>query len=187
MIGMSPRFWLAVAFVALVQTAILAHIVYGRVALLRDGREIVVEVIPVDPRDLFRGDYVILGYGFGRISDVQAPEGTRRGDTVYVTLRPTGPEQWEAVRITPDPVAPDDETNVMLKGIVSYVSWGARPQVSIRYGIESYFVPEGTGRALEKKVREKKISVVLAVGSSGDVAIKSLVVDGERVVEESLL
>jgi uncharacterized membrane-anchored protein len=54
----------------------------------------------------------------------------------------------------------------------------------MRYGIESYFVPEGTGRPLEQQVRDKKISAVLAVGRSGDVAIKALVIDGQRLAEE---
>ena len=45
-------------------------------------------------------------------------------------------------------------------------------------------MPEGTGRDLEQKVRDKKISAVLAVGGSGDVAIKALVVDGQRIHQE---
>jgi uncharacterized membrane-anchored protein len=75
----------------------------------------------------------------------------------------------------------------VVKGIVSYVSApvdSALPKAQVRYAIESYFVPEGTGKVLEEKVRDKKISAVLAVGSSGDVAIKALVVDGERVHQE---
>lgn len=191
MIKLSPASWLAVALVALVQTAVLVHIIYGRVSLLRDGREIIVEVIPVDPRDLFRGDYVILGYGFSQGGNVPVPPGTLRGDTVYVTLRPgEGPDQWEvAGRASDTLIAPSDPSHVVLRGIVNavYTRVGEGATASVRYGIESYFVPEGTGRELEKKVLEKKISAVLAVGTSGEVAIKALVVDGERVVEESLL
>lgn len=182
---LSPASWIAVAVVALVQTIALATIVYGRVALLRDGREVVAEVIPVDPRDLFRGDYVILGYAFGR-NQVPVPEGTNQGDRIYVTIKETTPEQWEVVSASSVYSQPADPANVVLKGIVDnvYVPQGEPPKASIRYGIENYFVPEGTGKALEEKVREKKISAVLAVDSSGDVAIKALVVDGERVHQE---
>ena len=56
MIKLSPTSWLAIAIVAVLQTVALASMVYGRVTLLRDGREIVAEVIPVDPREIFRGD-----------------------------------------------------------------------------------------------------------------------------------
>lgn len=191
MIRMSPASWAAVAIVALIQTAVLVHIIYGRIALLRDGREIVVEVIPVDPRDLFRGDYVILGYAFSQGGNVPVPPETRQGDTVYVTLRPgESPEQWQVEGRASDVLRePSDPSHVVLKGIVNsvYTRVGQGATASVRYGIESYFVPEGTGRELEKKVLEKKIQAVLAVGTSGEVAIKALVVDGERVVEESLL
>lgn len=182
---LSVKSWLAIAVVALVQTVALASMVYGRVALLRDGREIVAEVIPVDPRDLFRGDYVILGYAFGR-NQVPVPEGTNQGDKVYVTVKEAAPEQWEVVSTTADYVQPSDPSNVVLKGIVDYVyqAQGEPPKAQIRYGIENYFVPEGAGKELEAKVRDKKISAVLAVGASGDVAIKALVVDGERVHQE---
>lgn len=190
MIGkLSPSSWLALAVVAVVQTAVLATIVYGRVSLLRDGREIVTEVIPVDPRDLFRGDYVILGYEFSR-NGVPVPVGTVQGDTIYVTLEPTGPETWRAVSAAATLSEPTNPAHVVLKGIVNYVTQTEgkpQPEAMIRYGIESYFVPEGTGRDLEKQVLEKKISAVLAVGRSGEVAIKALVVEGERIVQEPLL
>ncbi len=190
MIKMSPASWVAVALVALIQTAVLASIIYGRVSLLRDGREIVVEVIPVDPRDLFRGDYVILGYGFNQRGNIPVPPETVTGDTLYVTLKPTGPGQWEVVSASHTLAKPADPAEVVLKGTANSVYKPSTDQpavATLRFGIESYFVPEGTGRALEKKVMEKKISAVLAVGSSGEVAIKALVVDGERVVEEPWL
>jgi uncharacterized membrane-anchored protein len=57
----------------------------------------------------------------------------------------------------------------------------------MRYGIETYFVPEGTGRALESQVREHKIDAILAVGSDGTAALKGLVIDGERHVDPPLL
>jgi hypothetical protein len=190
MIKLSPTSWLAVAIVALVQTIALASIVYGRVTLLRDGREIVTEVIPVDPRDLFRGDYVVLGYSFGN-REVPVPVGTNQGDTVYVTLKPVAPEQWEVVSVAGSyPSLAGGPENVILRGFVSYVNQpvgGELPKASVRYGIESYFVPEGTGIELEKQVRDKKISAVLAVGNSGEVAIKALAVDGQRIAQEPLL
>ncbi|WP_072396651.1 GDYXXLXY domain-containing protein [Hyphomicrobium sp. CS1GBMeth3] len=189
MIKLSPLSWIAIAIVALVQTVALASMVYGRIALLRDGREIVAEVIPVDPRDLFRGDYVILGYAFSR-TNVPVPEGVVQGDTIYVTLKETEPEKWEAQKAATHYEATANPSEVVLKGIVDYIyrpTGDAQPTASVRYGIESYFVPEGTGRELETMVRDKKISAVLAVGDTGNVAIKALVVDGKRVAVEPLL
>ncbi len=119
------------------------------------------------------------------------PDGTATGDKLYVTLKPgTEPNTWEIVsaeRSYPSTVAPG---NVVLKGFANYVSAKTDTQpatASIRYGIESYFVPEGTGKELEELVRDKKIATVLAVGRNGEAAIKALVIDGKRVVEEPLL
>lgn len=187
---LSPASWLAIGLVALIQTAVLSWMVVNRLSLLSSGREIVVEVIPVDPRDLFRGDYVVFGYPFSQTGEVDVPDGVRTGDPLYVTLRPTGPDAWEIAAVDasyPSGVAPD---NVVLKGHATHV-WKqeapAKTKASVRYGIESYFVPEGTGHQLEELVRDKKLAAVLAVGKSGDTAIKALVVDGKRIVEEPLL
>jgi uncharacterized membrane-anchored protein len=188
--ALGSKTWLALGAVAFAQTAALSWIVYDRISLLRNGREIVVEVIPVDPRDLFRGDYVILGYGFNRTGEVEVDPGVRQGDSVYATLVPKGPEVWEISTINssyPENVAPD---SVVLKGVVSNV-WNrgpdTKPAANVRYGIESYFVPEGTGKELETQVRDKRIAAVIAVGKKGDAAIKALIVDGKRVAEEPLL
>jgi uncharacterized membrane-anchored protein len=190
MMAKIPRSWLAIGAAALAQTAALSWIVYDRITLLRDGREIVVEVIPVDPRDLFRGDYVILGYGFSLTGEVEVAPTVRQGDSIYATLSPKGGDVWEVAAVGtsyPAAVAPE---SVVLKGIASNV-WSrgpdTKPAANVRYGIESYFVPEGTGKELENLVRDKKISAVIAVGSKGDAAIKALVVDGKRVAEEPLL
>ena len=183
--------WMAIAVVAGIQTLALVYIVFDRVSLLASGREIVAEVIPVDPRDIFRGDYVVLNYTFTRTGEVPVPDGTATGDKLYVTLKPgTEPNTWEIVsaeRSYPSTVAPG---NVVLKGFANYVSAKTDTQpatASIRYGIESYFVPEGTGKELEELVRDKKIATVIAVGRNGEAAIKALVIDGKRVVEEPLL
>src|SRR3972149_10134022 len=98
MAGGRRNLWLAIGVGGLVQMAALVWMVWDRVHLLRTGREIVAEVTPVDPRDLFRGDYVIFGYPFSRTGEVSVPGGTRRGDTIYVTLEPKDPGQGEIVQ-----------------------------------------------------------------------------------------
>ena len=56
----------------------------------------------------------------------------------------------------------------------------------VRYGIESYFVPEGQGRRLEELAREKKLAARIAVDGRGNAAIKGLVIDGVLQYEEPL-
>src|SRR5690606_26923443 len=60
--------WLGIALVALLQAGALLWMIWDRASLLANGREIVLDVVPVDPRSLFRGDYVILGYDISRFN-----------------------------------------------------------------------------------------------------------------------
>jgi uncharacterized membrane-anchored protein len=182
---------IALVAVALLQSLALAWMVFDRVSLLTNGREIKAAVVPVDPRDIFRGDYVTLGYGFSTGAELALPEGARQGDTVFALLKNSGPAEWTlaAVSETKPDVSADGE--VVLKGIVEFVRRGSQPGAStvgrLRYGIERFYVPEGTGRDLETQVREKRIVAVLAVGGDGKVALKGLEADGKLIAQEPLL
>ncbi|MGI9403048.1 MAG: GDYXXLXY domain-containing protein [Hyphomicrobium sp.] len=176
--------WLGIAVVAAAQIAVLAWMVWDRVHLLSTGREIVLEVVPVDPRDLFRGDYVILNYDISRVPILIFKERLPRGSVIFATLQKAKDGKWRVYAADPErpkSVGPDQ---VVLKGRVRYAS-GPR-FASVRYGIESFFVPEGTGRELEKLRGKKKLAALIAVDESGNAAIKGLIVDGERVYEEPL-
>ena len=181
--------WTAVALVAALQSAALIWMIAGRVSLLKSGREMTVEVIPVDPRDLFRGEYVILGYTFTGTGDTTLPTGTKRGDRVYATLKSGEGSKWDLVSVAPAYPEKIEPGQTVLSGIASDVWQNSDHGLAkgrIRYGIETYFVPEGKGHELETMVRDKKIEVVLAVSDSGQAAIKALVIDGKRVHEEPL-
>jgi uncharacterized membrane-anchored protein len=58
--------------------------------------------------------------------------------------------------------------------------------VPLRYGIESYFVPEGQGKRLEALAREKRMAARIAVDAQGNAAIKALMIDGQLQYEEPL-
>ena len=73
--SISRKLLLSLAIVALAQTTVLAAMVIDRVRLLSSGREITLPIVPVDPRDLFRGEYVRLGYDVGRVPIDGAGEG----------------------------------------------------------------------------------------------------------------
>jgi uncharacterized membrane-anchored protein len=182
--------WLGIGLVALVQAGALAWMIWERASLLAHGREIVLDVVPVDPRSLFRGDYVILGYDISRFDNAPGVASPPRGATVYVTIAKDAAGKWRVAGASaehPGSVAPGQ---VVLKGRVDYagVSGDGKPApTGVDYGIESFFVPEGAGRELEKLVRERKLSAVIAVDEAGNAGIKGLMADGERVYEEPLL
>jgi uncharacterized membrane-anchored protein len=195
MIGKQKLLWPLLIVVALVQSAALFKMVYDRDRLLKTGREITIPAHPVDPRDLFRGDYVTLGY------DIASPrraalasdadfDAIRPGSNIYVTLSPDAAAGWKVATVAPEFPAQVAATDLVLRARVKNI-WHSESkseaQLNLRYGIESYFVPEGTGRALESKVRNGKIAAIVAVDASGAAALKGLVVDGERHVDPPLL
>jgi uncharacterized membrane-anchored protein len=179
------KLWLALGAVLASQVAVLAWIVGERVHLLATGREIVLDVVPVDPRSLFRGDYVILTYPAASIPRSK-PDGSlvRVGETVYVVLAQDGQSQWRQSRCldqAPASVAPNE---IVLRGTVSD-QWRAG-NAQARFGIESYFVPEGDGRTIESDIGKKLVSVQVAVGRNGQAAIKGLLIDGKPAYTTTL-
>src|SRR5215467_11270735 len=142
--------------VALLQLALLALMVRDRVQILRDGTEVTLRTRPLDPRDFLRGDYVTLGYDISSVP-AGALKGERSagwGTPVFVKIAPDREGFYEAISVHAVPI---DVTSpeVLIRG---HVGFGANcgeqhrafcEKLDVRYGIESYFVPEGEGRKLE--------------------------------------
>jgi uncharacterized membrane-anchored protein len=55
--------------------------------------------------------------------------------------------------------------------------------VAVRYGLESYFVPQGEGKKIEQ-IPRGRLEVVASVAASGQAAIKRLLIDGSPVYDE---
>jgi uncharacterized membrane-anchored protein len=185
---MSPRTrWIFLAVVVLQLLFLLGLATYKEVTL-RTGQEVVLQTVPVDPRDLFRGDYVVLRYkvstlggepdyvdlngllGLGRL-DVTKP-----GDTAYVVLTQRQ-GVWVASRAT---LQRPEEFEVFLTGRLTSVSLGAFPlSATVEYGIESYFVPEGQGRELETAARAGTLLARVRINRFGEAVIQELIVDGK--------
>jgi uncharacterized membrane-anchored protein len=199
---MPARNWLIAGIaVASLQTAAIGWMVWDRVQLLRHGREIVLPIVPVDPRSLFRGDYVILSYEVQRVPvSLITPElDAARPREFYVTLAKTG-DAWAPVALSAK-AEPPTADRIAIKARLRFGYWpnreaapaGAQPAprsepvMQVRYGIESYFVPEGKGVGLEETARERKLAALIAVDGRGNAAIKGLIVDGKLQYEEPLL
>jgi uncharacterized membrane-anchored protein len=187
--------WPLLGGVAFVQSAALFDMVYERQRLLKSGRELTLIARPVDPRDMFRGDYVTLGFDVSTLRKSNAasePDLSHLtvGSDAFVTMSPKPEGGWMETHLGsayPTHMAAGD---IVMKGRVQSVWKSQNPDetvVNIRYGIEQYFVPEGTGRALEDKIRDHKIEALVAVGPDGTAALKGLVVDGERHEDPPLL
>lgn len=178
------------------QALALIYMIADRRWTLVTGTPIVLETAPVDPRSLFSGDYVALNYKISRLqlAELGGDRDFRRHDSVYVLLR-RGAPYWEAVSVhrtapTPSP------GHIVIRGEVGDTgirSWDPAQRravdgvyLSVRYGIESYFVPEGEGRAIERPAADERVSIRVAVDTRGRGAIKSLLVNGRELYEERL-
>jgi uncharacterized membrane-anchored protein len=176
----------------LIQCALLILMVADRMQILRGGTEVTLQTQPVDPRDLLRGDYVVLRYDISQLpaGALAGQPAAERNPVVFVKLAPNPNGLYEAVSVHAGPV-PATAPEVLIRGRLANdgASCGSPRRVFcdkllIHYGLESYFVPEGEGRKLEQTRNQQKLRVVASVLPSGRAAIKRLLLDGEPVYEE---
>ncbi len=142
---------------------------------LRTGQEVLLKTTPVDPRDLFRGDYVVLRYDISNIDSgtvVADRTDFKSGDRVYVGL-----DIKEKYAVATNIYSTPPTDGLYIKGIVKDVSGN---RFNIEYGIESYFVPEGKGRDIERQL-SRSVDVKVAIDKSGNAVIKTLLIDGQEV------
>lgn len=185
---------IAALLLALAQIGFLAWTIAGRAAILRDGREVLIKVEPVDPRDLLRGDYVTFRYEIGRlpmalVENAPAGEFVSEDQSVYVRLARDADGYWrprKAAFGAPAAGGPSPE-EVDLRGDVA-AGWTLGPDstLSVDYGIDRFYVPEGEGRAIEQDLRERPFGILAAVGQDGTAQIKALMDGDTKLYEEPL-
>jgi uncharacterized membrane-anchored protein len=161
---------------AAAQLVILVGMIALRAIPLMTGQTVLVRVQPVDPRDLFRGDYVILSYDFSRVpregieglsENESASWSKLEGRTVYVPLVPdSNGVHMRAGKVTMEKPA----AGLFLKGRMKRYG-------SLEFGIEAYYVQEGSGLRYEQAIRDRQLTAELAVTSSGQAALKGLRVE----------
>ena len=150
---------------------------------LATGKVILLETQRVDPRDPLRGDYLILDY---KISDVPtslfSPPVTKdlqRDTKVFVALAPGTNQFYEVVKASTNEFAPSAD-EVLLCGKSSARWWGRNANtntVHVEYGLERYYVAEGTGNPTGK------LTAQVVVPASGHGHVKEVFVDGKPYAE----
>ncbi len=115
---------------------------------------------PVDPRDLLRGDYMILGY---EIADVPLSDDLPQGSEVWVVLEQRG-EHHEAVAASgTEPAPAAGQIAVRARR-----AWGG-----LQFGIENFYVPEGRGTP-----QFKTLEVEASVSPTHRLYIRRVLLDG---------
>lgn len=160
----------------LFQVLVLFGMMAPRGTTLMTGESILLQVVPVDPRDLLRGDYVTLNYDINRVpaGGVQGLFTVRQGGkagygvagkVVYVTLLPEPDGQhYRGGPVSINPPGPGVKS---IRGTLADESW-------IRFGIESYFVQEGKGKEYEKAIRDRRVSAEVALAPDGGAVLRGL-------------
>jgi len=183
-------FYLTVVFWLLIFSGFIAYKEYT----LRTGTEVMLKTLPVDPRDLFRGDYVTLNYEIGTLDmeKLQAENSYFYNDEpVYLALELKNEYGTpKGIYTTP----PEDE--LYIKGKVKDIIYDWETDESgimteeatikklrVDYGIKSYFVPEGRGMEIEKvqQTGRKEVDAKVIIDKYGNAIVKSLLIDGKEI------
>lgn len=133
----------AVTFAIGVQVIILLLTMLPPLWVRATGTAVYLETEKMDPRDVIRGDYVVLGYKIGQgiaNDDVGMWPALRR--VVYVTVTTDRPARFVAVHDEPPTLQPGQACIVGRKR-----GWGGAvdfPQIA------QFFVPEGQGYLIER-------------------------------------
>jgi len=144
-------------------------------AVLLFGQEIRLSTVPVDPRDIFRGDYVTLRFSIEEVDESILSERDEwalfarlgRQDAaptgapplhLYVALEPDGEGIWQPVGMSLTP----PKEGVYLRAAASR---GPSTTIKLNYGdyLRRYYVKENTGLELEDAARRGKLTAIVKV------------------------
>lgn len=158
---MKTKAW--ILYTLMVAQALGLVALYAHHASGRDAKMIVrLEAQPTDPRDLLRGDYIILRYpGLDAVVG-SAHDNQPMAATFYVTLKQTG-GLWKGDEVRKGKPA-DGTAFLLVKSNNGYRA---------EYGMETYYVPEGKGRPTGK------LEMEVAVHADGQAQIRQLYCDGK--------
>ncbi len=173
------------------QLGVLGWMVYDHSRPLASGERFLLVCEPVDPRDLTKGDYVILRYGFQAFNSTQKenllkewnqlhPGPTDLNASFSYTIKDDAPiyiplkKGADGVASYGEPTLTQPSSSPFLLTRKGQGRWSWNTG-DVRAGIESYYVAEGTGLAWEKLRNTGKLFAevgVLPNGKAGLVALK---------------
>ena len=181
-----------IATILITFTVFLSLMISIKQWTLNTGTVIVLETQPIDPRSLFRGDYVRLNYSISNLkpSTLEGDNNFKKHEKIYVALKQQG-KYWVASSISHS--KPGSNT-LFLKGKVQYASesfWNQETgkseniaNINVKYGIENYFVPENEGLELERRDNDQIVDIRIAVDKFGKAGIKEVLVNNQsRYIE----
>ena len=164
------------------QIAVLGSMIFKQERLLSGGTKIILKCVPVDPRSLFSGDYVILRYEITNIDteklSIKTNESFSMDQTIYVALeKDASASHYNAVEVSADIKTLSGRYPAVIRGKVEYAYDNS---ISIHYGVENYFVPQNKGRYIESNMDSTTVEV--SIDEKGNSAISRLYVNNTEIV-----
>lgn len=183
------HFSIGVLVVASLQTAALGKIIFDRAQIIRTGKEVVLKTQFVDPRDLFRGHYVILDFEIEEVSadGVEISGPIDYYDPVFIELKEGKGGFFEPVWVSR--TQPQNPTGPVMLGeaFFSYGEGEVKDTVlDLRFPFDRYFAPKLRAVELENLRREERLGVIIALDGDGNGVIKGLTIDGKKIYDEPL-
>jgi uncharacterized membrane-anchored protein len=161
-----PLFWISL----LIPVLVLLGMLVKPLDTIKNGEEITLATVPIDPTDLFYGQYVMLDLEIGRV-DISHLDKKLKGKLqdgmfiepplVYVSLEKDQNGIYQAKR-----VSETIPNRIYIKGKMNPVEERDSDNetfVTIDYGIERFYVEEGTGLKLEEQSRRGKVLLKVKV------------------------
>ena len=148
--------------------AVIAMLAYAY-APIYFGKDILIRTTVYDPRDMFRGDYVRLSYGFAGIYELDKRGLSKRrqlhGTEIYAVLKQDKDGKYKFDKYSFE--RPNGGT--FLAGRVDYNT--------AKFGIEAFFMPPKKARQMERDMMEFNATAVISVMDNGKARIKDIVIE----------
>ena len=161
---MSRQRRLALVVVVCLQLAMPLALAGLAEADLAFGEEIRLQARPVDPVDVFRGNYVVLTYD---ISNLPVLGEVRRGERVCARLQESD-GVWRASYADPGP-----RSGTAICGRARDDA-GPGESVGIEYGIETYYASAERAREIEDSIAGGQLYVVVDLDDDGSGRIERI-------------
>ncbi len=152
-------FWATVAG----QIILLLAFIAVKENTLRTGTSVLLQTVPIDPLSLLQGKFVVLDYEIALLPEQD--RGAAQGTRFYVMLLEAPDGVWQARHYT---LAKPGSDSVFIKGTMNQ-------RGRLEFGIDTFFIPEGTGHIIEGS---RDVKVLVSVDSRGSAVIEDLIVDG---------
>ncbi len=147
------------------QFTILAAEYLSSVWPLWFGKPIALKTAPVDPRSLFRGNYVLLNYDVSTVSKLMGDYSFKRGEVAYVSLTKN-----DTYFVATSLHRNQPKSGTFIRGRISSNTGGS---YRVKYGIEAFFMPKAKALKAQKDIGKGATAVIYLL-DNGKAAIAEL-------------